>query len=66
MHVEAGVVSFEEEGLPATTIEALIGRFPGATRFATRNMFFGGVHAVAVDPLRGAGDPRRGGATAST
>jgi gamma-glutamyltranspeptidase/glutathione hydrolase len=31
-----------------------------------RNLFFGGVHAVARDPvsgeLRGGGDPRRGGA----
>ena len=37
-------------------------------RWPERNVFFGGVHAVARDPatgeLRGGGDPRRGGAVA--
>ena len=64
MHVEGSAVSFEEEGLPAPTLEALLRRFPDATRFTARNMFFGGIHAVAPNPLHGAGDPRRGGATA--
>ena len=66
MHVEGGALSFEEQGLPAPALEALLRRFPDATRFAERNMFFGGIHAVAPGPLRGAGDPRRGGATAKT
>ena len=38
-------------------------------RWPERNVFFGGVHAVARDPasgvLSGAGDPRRGGAVAA-
>ena len=37
-------------------------------RWNERNLFFGGVHAVARDPatgeLSGGGDPRRGGAVA--
>jgi gamma-glutamyltranspeptidase/glutathione hydrolase len=58
LHVEGGVDPeqagrLEQWGYP-------VARWPGATR----NLFFGGVSAVAVEPdgrLEAAGDPRRGG-----
>ena len=50
---------------PLARLEA---RGYAVARWAERNLFFGGVHAVARDPetgeLRGGGDPRRGGAIA--
>ncbi len=54
-----------EPGLPEATMAAL-GTAAGETRVWKRpNLFFGGVHAVELDPWRhlasGAGDPRRGG-----
>jgi gamma-glutamyltranspeptidase/glutathione hydrolase len=60
-HFEDGVV-YVEPGVDTAALERA-----GATlaRFRARNLFFGGVQAVERDPmgrLRGAGDPRRGGA----
>jgi gamma-glutamyltranspeptidase/glutathione hydrolase len=64
VHVEAGTVYAEPgirlDGLRATGHEVVAFREP--------NLFFGGVQAVERAPgtgaLRGAGDPRRGGAVA--
>lgn len=50
-----------EPGWPDATVEALRARWP-VRRWATRDLYFGGVHAVA--PGAAAGDPRRGGAAA--
>jgi gamma-glutamyltranspeptidase/glutathione hydrolase len=61
VHFEAGTV-YAEPGVP---VERLSGR--ELVRFRERNLFFGGVQAVERAPggaLRGAGDPRRGGAVA--
>ena len=64
LHVEEGVV-YVEPGVDTSQIEHS-GR--GIARFADRNLFFGGVHAVQRDPvdgtLSGGGDSRRGGAVA--
>jgi gamma-glutamyltranspeptidase / glutathione hydrolase len=71
--VDAGRVHFEEgvvQAEPGVDASALwrIERRPdrSVARWRRRNLFFGGVHAVARDPetgeLRGGGDPRRGGA----
>lgn len=67
VHFEAGAVQAEpridEEGL-----DRLAARGYQLVHWGQRNLFFGGVHAVARDPasgeLRGGGDPRRGGAVA--
>jgi gamma-glutamyltranspeptidase/glutathione hydrolase len=61
VHFEDGVV-YAEPGIETGKLEAA-GRAIG--RFGERNLFFGGVQAVARDPdgrFGGAGDPRRGGA----
>ncbi|MCW3065009.1 MAG: Gamma-glutamyltransferase [Solirubrobacterales bacterium] len=61
VHVEDGTV-WAEPGLDVTALEAA-GRT--VSEFRDRNVFFGGVQAVhrsATGALRGAGDPRRGGA----
>jgi gamma-glutamyltranspeptidase / glutathione hydrolase len=64
VHFEDGVVHAE----PGVDPDALsrLGRRVSVVRWRRRNLFFGGVHAVARDPdtgaLRGGGDPRRGGA----
>jgi gamma-glutamyltranspeptidase / glutathione hydrolase len=65
IHYEEGVVQAE----PGVGPDALarLGRGDlSVARWRRRNLFFGGVHAVARDPasgeLRGGGDPRRGGA----
>jgi gamma-glutamyltranspeptidase/glutathione hydrolase len=51
-----------EPGFPEVALEALARRWP-MNRWDERNLYFGGVHAVA--PGRGgAGDPRRGGSVA--
>jgi gamma-glutamyltranspeptidase/glutathione hydrolase len=64
LHCEDGVV-YVEPGLPTDELEHS-GR--ALARFATLNLFFGGVHAVECDArtgaLSGGGDPRRGGAVA--
>ena len=64
VHFEDGVVHTE----PGVDPDALsrLERWMPVVRWRRRNLFFGGVHAVARDPdtgeLRGGGDPRRGGA----
>jgi gamma-glutamyltranspeptidase/glutathione hydrolase len=65
VHFEEGVVQ-AEPGVDADALARLEkGRY-SVGRWRRRNLFFGGVHAVARDPgsgeLRGGGDPRRGGA----
>jgi gamma-glutamyltranspeptidase/glutathione hydrolase len=60
VHFEDGVV-YAEPGIDASPLEAA-GR--PLARFRDRNLFFGGVQAVARDPqgtFGGGGDPRRGG-----
>ena len=57
-----------EPGVDEAALERLAAGGYEVVRWPERNLFFGGVHAVARDPatgeLRGAGDPRRGGAVA--
>ncbi len=58
-----------EPGLPAAAVEALAAAAGGRHQLWERfSLFFGGVHAVELDPRAGAaggaGDPRRGGAVA--
>jgi len=48
-----------EPGFPPAAIEALDGRW-SVNEWSERNVYFGGVHAVAPGEA-GAGDPRRGG-----
>ena len=61
IHFEDGVV-YAEPGVDTTPLE---NADRALSRFRDRNLFFGGVQAVARDPegtLGGGGDPRRGGA----
>jgi gamma-glutamyltranspeptidase/glutathione hydrolase len=62
-HIEGRQLWFETSGLAAGAADALQARWPGATRFESASMFFGGVNCVAsIDgQLAGAGDQRRGG-----
>jgi gamma-glutamyltranspeptidase / glutathione hydrolase len=64
VHFEDGVVH-AEPGVDPDALSRLARRL-SVLRWRRRNLFFGGVHAVARDPdtgeLRGGGDPRRGGA----
>jgi gamma-glutamyltranspeptidase / glutathione hydrolase len=66
LHYEEGVVQ-AEPGVDEGALARLEGRGYSVARWRRRNLFFGGVHAVARDPstgaLSGGGDPRRGGAT---
>ena len=58
-----------EPGIDEAALARLERRGYEVFRWPDRNVFFGGVHAVSRDPLsgrlRGAGDPRRGGAVAA-
>ena len=67
VHFEAGAVQ-AEPGVDEEALVRLEQRGYEVVRWPARNVFFGGVHAVAREPktgeLRGAGDPRRGGAVA--
>ena len=67
VHFEDGAVQ-AEPGIDEDALERLSGRGYQVGRWQERNVFFGGVHAVARDPesgeLRAGGDPRRGGAVA--
>lgn len=61
VHFEDGVV-YAEPGVDTAPLERAARTL---SRFRERNLFFGGVQAVARDPqgtLGGGGDPRRGGA----
>ncbi|HET8592458.1 MAG TPA: gamma-glutamyltransferase [Solirubrobacterales bacterium] len=65
LHFEAGVVQ-AEPGVEESGLRRLEERGTPVIRWDHKNLFFGGVQAVARDPasgeLGGAGDPRRGGA----
>ena len=67
MHFEDGIVQ-AEPGIDERELLKLEDRGYGLARWDARNVFFGGVHAVARDPATGelsaGGDPRRGGAVA--
>ncbi|MEF8699029.1 MAG: gamma-glutamyltransferase [Candidatus Accumulibacter sp. UW26] len=63
LHVEGRHLWFESGGLVASAADALQAAWPGATRFDSTSLFFGGVNCVADcdGQLAGAGDHRRGG-----
>jgi gamma-glutamyltranspeptidase / glutathione hydrolase len=67
VHFESGEVQ-AEPGVDEHALDVLAARGYRLVRWEDRNLFFGGVHAVARDPatgaLSGGGDPRRGGAVA--
>jgi gamma-glutamyltranspeptidase / glutathione hydrolase len=67
VHFEAGAVQ-AEPGIDEHGLDVLAARGFQLVHWQERNLFFGGVHAVARDPatgeLSGGGDPRRGGAVA--
>ncbi len=67
IHFENGAVQ-AEPGVDEEALRRLEERGYEVVRWADRNVFFGGVHAVARDPgtgkLSGGGDKRRGGAVA--
>jgi gamma-glutamyltranspeptidase/glutathione hydrolase len=64
VHLEAGVVE-AEPGVDEAGLAALERDGWPVQRWRERNLYFGGVQAVARDPetgaLSGGGDPRRGG-----
>ena len=64
MHVEGGEVD-AEPGVDQAALEQLERSGWTVRRWEERNLFFGGVQAVARNPetgeLSGGGDPRRGG-----
>jgi gamma-glutamyltranspeptidase/glutathione hydrolase len=64
VHFEAGLVE-AEPGVDPAALEALERDGWKVERWRERNLYFGGVQAVARDPesgeLSGGGDPRRGG-----
>jgi gamma-glutamyltranspeptidase/glutathione hydrolase len=64
VHFEGGVVE-AEPGVDESGLEALERDGWRIQRWRERNLYFGGVQAVARDPntgeLTGGGDPRRGG-----
>jgi gamma-glutamyltranspeptidase/glutathione hydrolase len=62
MHFDGELLQLEP-GLDEAAIAALARRWP-LNRWPERNLYFGGVHAVAPGAAA-AGDPRRGGAAAS-
>lgn len=64
LHAEGGSLNLEP-GIDGAVAEALSGEFEHIEQWPEPSFFFGGVHAVAFDPVAGrfeaAGDPRRGG-----
>ncbi len=66
IHFEDGRLDLEP-GLPEAAVAALAAASGDHRVWDRPNLFFGGVHAVELDPGRrtagGAGDPRRGGGT---
>ena len=64
VHFEGGVIE-AEPGVDAAGLDALEEAGWKVQRWTQRNLYFGGVQAVARDPatgeLTGGGDPRRGG-----
>jgi gamma-glutamyltranspeptidase / glutathione hydrolase len=67
VHFEAGAVQ-AEPGVDEDGLDRLAARGYQLVHWRERNLFFGGVHAIARDPatgeIQGGGDPRRGGAVA--
>jgi gamma-glutamyltranspeptidase / glutathione hydrolase len=67
LHFERGVVQ-AEPGIDEEALRRIEARGIPVARRPAINLFFGGVQAVAIDPVTGAlsggGDPRRGGAVA--
>ena len=66
IHLEGDMLSLEPGFAPAA-IEALESSVPKTHVWPRKNLFFGGVHTVSVNPdglFDGAGDPRRGGVVA--
>jgi gamma-glutamyltranspeptidase/glutathione hydrolase len=65
LHLERGIVE-AEPGVDPRALESLERSGWTVQRWQERNLYFGGVQAVARDPetgeLSGGGDPRRGGA----
>jgi gamma-glutamyltranspeptidase / glutathione hydrolase len=65
LHLERGVVE-AEPGVDPRALDSLENAGWTVSRWQARNLYFGGVQAVARDPLTGeltgGGDPRRGGA----
>ena len=65
LHLERGIVE-AEPGVDPRALESLEQSGWRVQRWQERNLYFGGVQAVARDPetgeLSGGGDPRRGGA----
>ncbi len=65
LHLERGIVD-AEPGVDPRALESLERSGWTVQRWAERNLYFGGVQAVARDPetgeMSGGGDPRRGGA----
>lgn len=65
LHLEGGVVE-AEPGVDPRALESLERSGWTVQRWSEKNLYFGGVQAVARDPgtgeLSGGGDPRRGGA----
>lgn len=64
LHVEGGIANLEG-GLPAEAEAALARQGHRTIAWPQHNLFFGGVHGVALSAegnLSAAGDPRRGGA----
>ena len=65
LHLERGVVE-AEPGVDPRALDSLESSGWTVQRWQERNLYFGGVQAVARDPetgeLSGGGDPRRGGA----
>jgi gamma-glutamyltranspeptidase/glutathione hydrolase len=63
IHLEGEHLSVEG-GFDAERLQQLLAAYPSHHLWAGLNLFFGGVHTVLRDRggLRGAGDPRRGGA----
>lgn len=64
IHLEAGLLSVEPD-FQERVIASLTTGVPDVKLWDRRNLFFGGVHAVAFEPraghFQGAGDSRRGG-----
>lgn len=63
IHNERGLISVEP-GFSKITIESLQRNFPEIHLWEEKNLFFGGVHAVAFHPIKGmtgVGDSRRAG-----
>jgi gamma-glutamyltranspeptidase/glutathione hydrolase len=63
IHYERGLLNIEH-GFADEVVEQLQGQFQATHTWQSRNLFFGGVHAVSYHPQHGfdgAGDPRRAG-----